>query len=286
MTVLANRAVILGTGLIGASLAAAGRRAGALKWVIGVGRGRANLDRALASGSVDEVSQDASAAVARADLVVLAAPADACVELLTTVARHAPDQCVVTDVASVKVPVCLAARQAGLGDRFVGGHPIAGSEASGASAAHPDLFKDRTVVLTPSGAQPVALAKVRELWERVGATVIEMEPALHDATVAISSHLPQMLAFALCATVGRAPDADTIRRLAGGGLRDTTRLGASNPAMWTAIAKQNREVLLAACDRFTAVWVELREAIARGDADALGRLMEESRRLKRSLPAR
>jgi prephenate dehydrogenase len=286
MTKPAARAVILGTGLIGTSLAAAGRRAGALKWVVGVGRNRPNLELALSRGAVDEISQDAAAALAGADLVVLAAPADACVDLVATVARHAPPGCLVTDVASVKVPLCQAAERAGLARRFVGGHPIAGSESSGAGAADPDLFRGRVVVLTPEAAPETAVARVRALWEQVGGAVVTMDARLHDEAVAASSHLPHMLAFALCATLGRDSDVETIKRLAGSGLRDMTRLGASDPAMWRAIVALNREPLRAACDRFTVLWSELRDAIAQGDAKDLERLMDEARDFRRGMRGR
>jgi prephenate dehydrogenase len=286
MTEIAARTVILGTGLIGASLAAAGRRAGALTWVVGVGRKRPNLELALARGAVDEVSQDPAAALARADLAVLAAPADACVDLLATVARHAPAECLVTDVASVKVPLCQAAERVGLARRFVGGHPIAGSESSGASAADPELFRGRVVVLTPEAAPEAAVTRVRALWEQVGGTVVSMDARLHDEAVAASSHLPHMIAFALCAALAHDPDVEIVKRLAGSGLRDMTRLGASDPAMWRAIVALNRGPLREACDRFSVLWNQLCDAIAHGDAKELERLMEEARGFRRALRGR
>jgi prephenate dehydrogenase len=278
------RTVVVGVGAIGASFAAALRRAGELDRVVGVGRGRANLETARAAGVVDEIGHDVAAAVATADLVVLAAPVDACVALLGEVASASPSTCVVTDVASVKGPLVAEAERVGLGERFVGAHPMAGGTATGAGAADAGLFVGKLVVLTPTQrTRKGAVASIRGLWEATGATVVDMDAAAHDAVVARASHLPQMLVFALCGALAREADVEAIRRLAGSGLRDTTRLATSDAVMWTAIARANRAEILAAMDRFARVWDELRAAVDAGDAGALGRLMEEARTFKESL---
>lgn len=281
MSAVFERAVVLGTGLIGASLAAAGRRAGVIGCAVGVGRGRGNLEAALRSGFVDEISQEPETSLADADLTIIAAPVDTSLDLLDAVARHAPNECIVTDVGSVKQPICERATALGLAARFVGGHPMAGSAASGAAAADAELFRGRVVVLTPTSAtDPAAMRRVRTLWDAVGADVVDLDPALHDRIVATSSHLPQMVAFALCATAGRSADDALLRRLTGSGFRDTTRLALSDHDMWAAIADLNRDALLEAMDAFSALWRELRDAVDRRDSESLHAVMELARRYK------
>jgi prephenate dehydrogenase len=278
--------VVCGVGLIGGSLAAAGRRAGALGRVIGVGRSRANLDVALERGIVDEVTTDVAAAMREADLVVLAAPVDTCVELLATAASETSQTCVVTDVCSVKLPLCERAAQVGIEARFVGAHPMAGSHRSGAAGADPDLFRDRVTVVVESGrAQHDAHVLVTALWRAVGSSVLEIGAEAHDRVTAMTSHLPQMVVFALAAAVGRSPEQGLVRALTGPGLRDTTRLAASEHAMWTSIARANRMSLLVAFDTFSEAWTELRAAVAAGDEAAMMRVMGAARDARAAMEA-
>lgn len=279
MTPIVRRAAVIGTGSIGASLAIAARKAGAIGHVVGVGRGRPNLAHALAAGIVDEVSQDPLAAVADADLVVLATPVDVAIDLLSGLVVAAPARAVFTDVGSVKGPIVAAAEACGISTRFVGGHPIAGGTATGAAAADVELFRGRTVVLTPApDSDPAACARVRALWEAVGATVVEMTAARHDEILALTSHLPQLLAFALCASVER--DAEIAPALFGSGFRDTTRLALSDHDMWLAIARLNQNAIVRAMDGFAALWSELRAAIVDGDEGKLRRILQEARACK------
>jgi prephenate dehydrogenase len=244
--------------------------------VVGVGRGRANLARALDAGLVDEVSQDPLAPVADADLVVLATPVDTAVDLLSGLVAAAPAHAVFTDVGSVKKPIVAMARACRIAGRFVGGHPIAGGTAAGASAADAELFRGRTVVLTPlPETDPAACATVRAIWEATGASVIEMTAERHDDILALTSHLPQFVAFALCASVAR--DGEIERELFGSGFRDTSRLALSDHEMWLAIAHLNREAILRALDGFSSLWAELRAAIAADDQAALRRILQEAR---------
>jgi prephenate dehydrogenase len=278
MKALFENVAILGTGLIGASLAAAGRRAGALGRVVGVGRTRANLEAALASGCVDAISSDPADAIAGADLVVIAAPVDTSLDLLDLVADHARPGCVVTDVGSVKAPICERAVARGLDARFVGAHPMAGGTETGAAAADADLYRGRVVVLTPgAGTEAGAVSRIHDLWVAVGARVIELDARIHDRVVALSSHLPQMAAFALCATAERSADQALLIELSGNGFRDTTRLARSDHEMWSSIADLNRDALLEAMDRFSSLWAELRGAIARSDGAGVRRIMEQAR---------
>ncbi len=284
MSVRFERCVVVGTGLIGASLAAAGRRAGALAHVVGVGRKRPNLDRALELGLVDSVSQELGPALSGADLVVVATPVLTVAPILEQVAAATSPDCLVTDAGSVKAPICLAAERAGLGRRFVGAHPMAGSADTGSAAADIDLFKDRITVITPGpDSDPSAVARIRELWEVVGSSVVELDAGVHDAVVAVTSHLPQMMVFALCAMAPRGRDEDVVRRLVGQGFRDTTRLGTSDARMWLDIADLNREALAAAMAEFASLWDDMRAAVEAGDEARLRAVMESSRDFKASL---
>lgn len=279
MTRVVERAVVIGTGSIGASVAVAARRTGAIARVVGVGRSRANLVHALNEGLVDEVSQDPLAAVVDADLVVLATPVDTAVDLLGGLVAAAPVRAIFTDVGSVKEPIVAAAEACGVAARFVGGHPIAGGTATGAAAADANLFRGRTVVLTPTPAtEPEACAAVRAIWEAVGAVVLEMSAVRHDEILAQTSHLPQFVAFALCASVAR--DGEIASNLFGTGFRDTTRLALSDHDMWLAIARLNRKALLRAMDGFSSLWDELRAAIAADDEARLREILEEARACK------
>jgi prephenate dehydrogenase len=284
MKPLARKTVIAGFGLIGASLAAAGKRAGVLGRVVGVGRSAANLDVARSAGLADETTHDLAAALADADLLVLAAPADACVRLLEQAVPSAPEACILTDVASVKAPLCAAAERLGVDARFVGGHPIAGGTATGASAADPNLFRGRTVVLTPSAqALPNARALVAGMWRAVGAEIVELDASVHDRVLATTSHLPQMVASALCAVAAAHGDRELVERFAGPGFRDTTRIAASDAAMWSAIARLNRDRLLEAMDAFGEVWANLRDGVAAGDEASIRATIERGAELRRRI---
>jgi prephenate dehydrogenase len=279
-----RKTVILGVGLIGASLAAAGRRAGVLVKVVGVGRSHANLDVALRAGLIDEASSDAVAAVRDADLVVIAAPVDTSIELLERVVPACPVSCVLTDVGSVKSPIVSAARRLGIAERFVGAHPMAGGTSTGAAAASEDLYRGRTVVLTPTpDVTKSALDLVSSIWRAVGGEVVELDADLHDQAVALSSHLPQMLATSLAGLVAGDPLREVVGRLTGAGFRDTTRIAMSDADMWLAIAETNRTHLLAAMDLFTRLWNRVRDAVASNDEEALRSLMLEAAAFRRSL---
>ncbi len=282
------RTVVVGTGLIGASMAAAARRAGAFGHTIGVGRSGANLATALERGLVDAVSHDLAAAVADAELVVLATPVRTAVAQLAEVAAAAPPEAVITDVGSVKAPIVRRAAELGLGARFVAAHPMAGSERSGASAADPDLFRDAVVVIVPSSprGQDAPRACVEEIWRRVGARILAMDAATHDAAVAGASHLPQMLAFALGATTAARADAADVARVAGRGFADMTRLAASDPDMWADIVAANAGPVAEAVDAVAALLVAVAADIRAGREGDVRALMETARRWKTAGGAR
>jgi prephenate dehydrogenase len=284
MTKRYERCVVVGTGLLGASLAGAGKARGLFGHVTGVGRSQANLDTAVARGLIDEGSNDLGAAVSKADLVVLATPVATAVAQIGAVAERASRNAVITDVGSVKSPIVTEAERCGLCARFVGAHPLAGKAETGASAADPDLFRGRHVVLTPDAHTPAALTdEMRALWESLDASVSVMAASEHDELLARSSHLPQMVAFVLAALVDGSKSRADIIRLMAGGFRDTTRLAASDADMWVDIARLNSEAIADAMDEFGCLWDDLRDAVMDNDEAAIREIIAASQNLRREI---
>ena len=258
---------LVGCGLIGGSLALALRARGAR--VIGRDADRRAAERALELGIVDEIGDPAAS-----DVIVLAVP----VRSLAACARELGPLAgaIVTDVGSTKAAV-VRSGEALFGARFVGGHPLAGSERAGPDAADARLFAGKRVILTPTPlTDPAARSRVADLWREAGATVVEMDAERHDRILAAVSHLPHVVAYALAGALG-ALGADSFRGLAGGGLVDTTRIAATPAAMWIDIFLENRGPLLEALDAYEAELGALRAAIAGGDAEAIGRLLDGAR---------
>ena len=275
-----GKLVIIGVGLIGGSFALALKRARAVKRVVGVGRTRANLADALKRRIIDEASQDAARAVRDADFVLLATPVGQMAAVMTAVAPNLPAYAVVTDADSTKRDVEACARRF-LGRhyaRFVPGHPIAGTEKSGAAAAFPELFRDRNVILTPQPeTAPRATALVRRAWETCGARVTRLEAGEHDAILAAVSHLPHVIAYALVDMLAGRRNAARLFGLSAGGLRDTVRIAGSSPEMWADICSANRDALLAVLEEYESKLEEMRAAIAGGDSGELKRLFTRAR---------
>ncbi|MEM1112143.1 MAG: prephenate dehydrogenase/arogenate dehydrogenase family protein [Pseudomonadota bacterium] len=267
--------VIMGLGLIGGSLARALREHGFCDRLIGYGHRSPSLERGVELGVIDEYTLDLEEAVARADILVLAAPTLVAADMLGRIlplqsAEHCP---VITDVASVKGNLREAARAANGGEmppRVVLAHPIAGSERSGVDASRADLFVDHRVIVTPvPGNDQAALTLVREMWNTTGANVVEMDVDEHDAVLAATSHLPHVLAYGLVDALAASDASEDIFRFAAGGFRDFTRIASSDPVMWRDIALANREALLKAIDRFSQHLDALRGAIDRADGEQL-----------------
>ena len=275
-----NRVAIIGVGLIGGSFALALKRAGLAGRVFGVGRGRANLERALELGVIDEIAGDAAAACANADLVLLATPVGQMAAVMRDIAHVLPATAVITDGGSTKQDVVALARRhlAAHLPRFVPAHPIAGGEKSGAEAAHADLFDQRKVILTPLPETAAdAAAQVAAAWRGCGAQVFELSPDLHDRIYAAVSHLPHLLAFALIDGFAAKPHADLLFEFAGRGLTDTLRLAGGNPEMWRDIALANRDALLAELDDHLGRLGAARAMLAANDGDGLEALFAKAR---------
>jgi len=280
-----NKLVIIGVGLIGGSLALALRAAGQVKSVVGVGRSQENLDQALQRGIVDAVTTHAAEAVADADIVLLAVPVGQMAAVMAAIAPHLPANAVVTDVGSSKAEVLASAQRylPGHLSRFVAAHPIAGAESSGAAAASAELFRGRTVVVTPmADNDPAAVRKVREMWAACGALLKDMPPQTHDAVFAAVSHLPHLLAFALVDEIAQRPNAEELFGFAASGFRDFTRIAASSPEMWRDISLANQSALLNELDAYQAQLTRLRTALAAADGATLERMFARASQARKA----
>jgi len=289
-----GKLVVVGVGLIGASCALALRAAGVVREVVGVGRSQPNLDDALARRAVDRAYRLDGAWTAElrdADIVLVATPVGQYARILGAIAAHLDAGFVVTDAGSTKGDVVAAARAAfgARMARFVPGHPIAGSDRSGASAAAATLFDGRNVVLTPVAETSAdATARVATMWTACGARVRTLTPDDHDRIFAAVSHLPHLAAFALVAELAARPDAAALLGLAGSGFRDFTRIAASSPQMWRDIALANRVALRDEIVRFRTALDSAASSLEQGDGAALealfARAAEARRRWDASLP--
>jgi prephenate dehydrogenase len=284
-----GRLVVVGVGLIGASFALALKGAGAVGQVVGVGRSRANLERALAAGAIDETAPDPATAADGADFVLIATPVAAMAEAFASLATRLPPNAVITDGGSTKRSVIAAARAA-LGariDQYVPAHPIAGSDESGAAAATAGLYRGREVILTPlEETPPERIERVRAAWRACGARVTEMGAAEHDAVLAAVSHLPHLLSYALVHDLAARADAAGLLAHAGSGFRDVSRLAASNPEMWRDVCLANRDALLAELRRYQDELARLGAALERSDGAALERAFAAARAARRAWLAR
>ncbi|MGW8312115.1 MAG: prephenate dehydrogenase [Desulfuromonadales bacterium] len=277
-----DKLAVVGVGLIGGSLALALKEAGAVGHVVGIGRGLANLETALRLGLVDSITQELSEGVTGADVIFLATP----VQALGTVCGHAMPHLkpgsIITDGGSVKQAVIDAIEPHLRSDvYFVPGHPIAGTENSGAEAAFATLYRDRRCILTPTANTSVeALEYIRRMWQLVGSQVVIMDVEKHDRVLAAISHLPHMVAYALVNAVGAYDRYDeSILEYSAGGFRDFTRIASSDPTMWRDIALTNRDALVEMMEQFETFFKELKEDVLLGSSE---RLFEFFRRSKQS----
>ena len=280
-----NSLAVLGLGAIGGSLAWQARRAGVAS-VIGYAPDRNDAVQALKAGAVHDVVDTPARAVHQADLVVLAAPPAAILGLLEALPAWLPPGALVTDVASIKLPIMERARRAGLASRFAGGHPFAGTHLSGWEAARPDLFIGALTYVCSTGPEGDAAAReVMDFWTQVlGAHPVLIDAAAHDARLAWSSHLPQAVASALATALARE---SSLRGAAyGTGLRDTTRLAASPVEMWVEILLLNREPMDRALAAMEGALGELRAILARADREALRAFLTEAAAFRRPLDGR
>lgn len=267
-----NKMTIIGVGLIGGSLALALREAGAVTEVLGVGRNIENLETALELEVIDRYELDPVAAVRGADLVFLSTPVQTFGPLAEMILPAMKQGAVLTDGGSVKGDVIRQIEPLlPEGVFFVPGHPIAGTENSGAAAAFATLYRDKRCILTPTAATPLAaLEQVRRMWQVAGSEVVVMDVEKHDRILAAISHLPHMIAYSLVNAVGSYDRfEENILEYSAGGFRDFTRIASSDPTMWRDIALTNRDALLEMIDRYETFLGELKQDIRSGDGQKL-----------------
>jgi len=270
---------IVGVGLIGGSLAAALKKRGYPGRVLGGGRNSQRLEQARTRGLIDAAA-DPRTLAETCDLIVVCTPVDRIVDDVRALAPHARPGTLLTDAGSTKREICRALA-AGLprGVTFVGSHPLAGSEKQGFEHADPELFGDRTCIVTAEGsASAEARDRLRRFWEYVGARVVEMPADQHDRILAQTSHVPHAAAAALALTLDDAHGA-----LAASGFRDTTRIAAGDPALWAAILLSNADEIADGMSVLEGRLAELRRAIAERDAPALKKLLELAKRKRDAL---
>lgn len=271
---------IVGVGLIGGSVGLAARRRGLARHVVGVGRSADSLARARAAGAIDEAALDLPAAVRRADVAVFCTPVDRIAGQVLASAPGCAPGTLLTDAGSTKATI--VARLDGRlpdGVSFVGSHPLAGSEKRGPEHADADLFQGRLTVLTPGPhTDPAAVERTAAFWQALGSRARLMPPEEHDRALALTSHLPHLTAAALA---GLLPDA--LRELTATGFRDTTRVAAGDPTLWSAIFAQNRDAVLQALARLTDRLGAFRTALEAGDWTTLDTLLAEAKKVRDAL---
>ena len=286
-TKLFDRVALIGVGLIGSSLARVLRRDSPQSAIVACARSAGTLETVRRLGLADQTSDDPAAAVTGADLVVIATPLSAYGEIGRRIAPALREGAIVTDVGSVK-GAAIAALRPELPSRvhFVPGHPVAGTEHSGPEAGFAELFQDRWCILTPlADTDPGALARVTALWQSAGMKVLTMDAEHHDLVLAITSHLPHLIAYTI---VGTATDLeDTLKseviKFSAGGFRDFTRIAASDPVMWRDVFLNNREAVLEMLQRFSEDLTALQRAIRWGEGQKLEDLFTRTRAIRRSI---
>ncbi|MGB8276212.1 MAG: prephenate/arogenate dehydrogenase family protein [Alphaproteobacteria bacterium] len=284
-----KRVALIGVGLIGSSLARLMRREGLAREIVGCTPTAATRAKVMELRLADRVTPDPAEAVKGADLVMICAPLGAYPAIAEAIAPHLAKGAIVSDVGSVKQSVI---RDVGpfipAGVHFVPGHPVAGTEHSGPEAGFAELFEGRFCILTPPpGTDPKAVKKVQELWRRAGMRVEVMAPHHHDAVLAITSHLPHLIAYTI---VGTATDLEAaskseVIKYAAGGFRDFTRIAASDPVMWRDIFLNNREAVLEMLGRLSEDLAAMQRAIRWGEGDKLMDLFARTRAIRRSIVA-
>ncbi|MFW5451605.1 MAG: prephenate dehydrogenase [Methylophagaceae bacterium] len=278
-----KRLAIIGVGLIGGSLSLALKKAGVVGDVVGFSRTDSVRDEALKLGVIDRAANSVADAVKNADMVFLAVPMAAMESVLSELSEHVSSGAIITDGGSAKAQVVEVARKA-LGNKFsqfVPGHPIAGTEKSGPSAAFAELYQNHRVVLTPvAETNTVALEQVRTMWQSAGAEVFDMNVEHHDDVLAATSHLPHILAFNLVGMLAKRDDCDEVLRYAAGGFKDFSRIASSDAVMWRDICLTNKDAILGLLDQYQQGLKQLEQAIKEQDGETLKLVFERAKKAR------
>jgi cyclohexadieny/prephenate dehydrogenase len=284
-----ERVALIGLGLIGSSLSHVMRREKLCRTISGHAKSEATRKKAVELGLVDEIHDNPAAAVKNADLVFICAPVGAYAAIAEAIGTCLKQGAILTDVGSVKSAVVRdVSPHVPPGVHFIPGHPIAGTEQSGPESGFPELFTGRWCILTPlPDADPLAVEKLTAFWQACGSNVEIMTPQHHDIVLAITSHLPHLIAYNIVATaadVENVTDSEVIK-FSASGFRDFTRIAASDPVMWRDVFLNNREAVLEMLGRFSEDLSALQRAIRWGDGDKLYTLFARARETRRAIIA-
>jgi cyclohexadieny/prephenate dehydrogenase len=286
---LFNRLALIGVGLIGSSIARAAREQKVVRSIVATARSEATRRRVAELGIADQVVETNAAAVEGADLVIVCIPVGACGAVAAEIGPHLAPGAIVSDVGSVKASVIRdMAPHLPAGVHFVPAHPVAGTEYSGPDAGFAELFVDRWCILTPpDNADAAAVERLRAFWAALGANVEAMPADHHDLVLAVTSHLPHLIAYTI---VGTADELSQVTRsevlqFSAGGFRDFTRIAASDPTMWRDVFLANKDAVLEMLGRFNEDIATLTRAIRRGDGDALFDHFTRTRAIRKGIVA-
>ena len=282
-----DRVTIIGPGLIGASLALALKRGKLAGHIVGCARSEATLEKALSLKIVDSATSDPCKAVENSDLVVLCTPVGTFAKIGQAIGPHIKEGAILSDVGSVKQSVIEDVQPfLKKGVHFIPAHPVAGTEHSGPEAGFAELFDGRWCVLTPPGeADKSATAKMKALWEALGAHVSVMDAAEHDQILAITSHLPHLIAYTIVDTATGLEKRlqSEVFKFAAGGFRDFTRIASSDPVMWRDIFLKNQKAVLEMLSHFSKDLAILETAIKDGDGETLEKIFRRTRAIRRGV---
>ena len=280
---LINNLSIIGVGLIGGSLARALRKAKLVGRVTGCNRSEETLKKAVELDVIDDYFLNISEAVRDADVIIIGTPLSVSEKVLPKLADSMMVNAILTDVGSVKGGIINAARET-LAEKFpnfVPGHPIAGTEKNGVEASYEDLFVNHRVILTPlKETSPNAHKLITQMWESVGAEVVNLDVKHHDEVLAATSHLPHMLAYALVDCLAGMQERDEIFKYAAGGFADFTRIASSSPEMWHDICFSNREALIRTLEMFSSHIDDIKLAIEKSESDELLKIFRRAKEVR------
>ncbi|MGA7071570.1 prephenate/arogenate dehydrogenase family protein [Bradyrhizobium sp.] len=282
-----DRIALIGFGLIGGSIARAAREQGLAKEIVTTARSAKTRARVMQLGIVDRVVETNAEAAEGADLVILCIPVGACGAVAAEIASHLKPGAIVSDVGSVKGAVVKEiAPHLPAGVHFVPAHPVAGTEHSGPDSGFAELFINRWCILTPpEGTDPKAVEKLRAFWAGIGARVEIMTPEHHDMVLAITSHLPHLIAYTIVGTADELEGVtqSEVLKFSAGGFRDFTRIAASDPIMWRDVFLTNKDAVLEMLGTFNEDLSKLTRAIRRGDGEALFEHFTRTRAIRRGI---
>ncbi len=285
-----RKVTIIGVGLIGGSFALALKKAGLVEHVCGYGRSQENLETALDLKIIDSFTLDFFEAVSASELIFIATPVGSYTAIFEKIKRYQQQnpqhQFIITDAGSTKVSVINLAKAVFncMPDNFVPGHPIAGTENSGASAAFDHLFEHHRVILTPEkNTHTKALELIQHLWQEIGAQVVIMDAEYHDMVLGATSHLPHVIAFSLVSTLAQLNERKEIFDYAAGGFKDFTRIASSNPQMWLDICIANKSSLLSHLQHFQKDLQQVTQALAADNREYLLDVFSAAKRARDKL---